>query len=67
MEKQGTSDLKDMSVLPLSHPILIESTKASSLMEDAMLREVRRKSMKHIFSTIIGTKNFELSVKLGFN
>lgn len=57
MEEQGTSDLKKVLVLSLNNSILVRSTRTSSLMKDAMLREVNIKCIRHIFPTFIRMKN----------
>lgn len=63
----GMSDLKEMTALSLSNSILFRSTRTSNLVKDAILKEVRGEGTRHIYPTIIQTKNFELSVKLCFN
>ena len=58
---------KKMSILSFSNTILLWCLRTSRLMDNSMLLEVSLKVMIDKFSTIVGAKNLDLSIKLSFH
>jgi len=63
-EHSGTGYLKQMSVFPLSHSVLLWSVNTRAYMNDTMFGQIRIKNgIKAVFS-IIGFKDLNFALKL---
>lgn len=64
---KGLSNLKKMSIFPLSNPILFKGAWISGLMDNTTLIKIRYKCRREILPTSVSMKDFYLFIKLGFN
>jgi len=66
-KEKGTGYLKDMSIFPFSHPVLLWSVRAATFVNYAVLGEKGAKVVVKVFSSIIRVKDLNGCIKLVSN